>query len=687
MLKFLYVLLWFLILVAESQAIIGYDCSSSSTNITKISTTSTENCNFRRYKPEVSKEYIQLLQLADITPIHVYQCKYQVDRLITHCGMHSHSSMVRGSFSSFIKEIPREECLNIHRHRSLKTQTGLIIDNIALNGTTKFIDIVAGSINSNAECQGAFYTDGKNEYDSVIVQFSITLVIRDFTASVYASRDTVLIEGLRCDYSAQFCMDSNFGQSFWSHNNNPSCYETTYDVLFDGLATKASIKSPITGLNETIYSVVAGDTIFALQIKGEMDLCSSFGLQTEHPRLFIVPYIQKSKTFVKRPILAKNLDLFIYFNSKFIYTERHLRNELSNLYIDLLTKVCETEKQILETQLAIARVDPNAFAYARTKQPGFTANKLGEMIYLMKCVPAEVEIRKTDQCYNELPVTYKNASYFMTSNNHLLEKHGNVVECTSFMSPAYQLMDVWYNLFPALHKTENPPALKTNSQFTWLYTDPGNLASKGIYSQSDLDGLKKQILFPSEREAITNAMVRKIISPNEIDHQNLNIGNLLDENKLKKMIRNAWDKAFSVFTNFGLVMSTIMGFIFIAKVVKFLLDTIIHAYSLHAIFGWSWQLLSAVYDVLTYYLIRRAEEEPRVSANNLYPDLERAQLHLLPATQLSTLSITNNPAIQQASAPPRDTLVIETEMTITSKNETETKSTADTIFVPYNLVK
>lgn len=127
----------------------------------------------------------------------------------------------------------------------------------------------------------------------------------------------------------------------------------------------------------------------------------------------------------------------------------------------------------------------------------------------------------------------------MTPNNHLLEKHGNVVECTSFLSPAYQLMDVWYNLFPALHKTENPPALRTNSQFTWLYTDSGNLASKGIYSQSDLDDLKKQILFPSEREAITNAMVRKIISTNEVDHQNLNIGNLLDENKLKKMIRNA----------------------------------------------------------------------------------------------------------------------------------------------------
>lgn len=50
---------------------------------------STTDCNFRKHQPEVSKEQIQLLQLADVSPIHVYQCKYQVDRLITHCGMHS----------------------------------------------------------------------------------------------------------------------------------------------------------------------------------------------------------------------------------------------------------------------------------------------------------------------------------------------------------------------------------------------------------------------------------------------------------------------------------------------------------------------------------------------------------------------------------------------------------------------
>lgn len=683
--------------ISMVDAIIAYDCTSDHTNITRISMISSTDCNYQKYQPEVSRERIQLLQLADVTPIHIYQCKYQVDRLITHCGMHSHASMVKGSFQSFIKEIHRDECLNIHHHQTLKTSSGLIIEGIALNGTTKFVDVVAGTINTNSDCTGAYFSDSRNEYADVVVQYSITLTIRDFTASVLSSGDTVIIEGLRCDYSKGHCMDSNYGQSFWSHNSNPSCYETTYDVLYEGLANKAIIVSPTTGLNETVYSVVNGDTIFALQIKGDIDLCSSFGHQTEHPRLFIVPYVQKSKAFSKKQVLTKNLDMFAYINSKFVYSERHIRNELNTIYIDVLTKICETERDLLQTQLSFAKLDPPGFAFMRTKQPGYTATLLGEILYLIKCVPIEVEIRKADLCFNELPVAYKNRSMFMTPMNHLLQPHGKVVECTSFMTPAYQLLNVWYNLFPVLHKTESPKSLDVNSRFTWSYTDPGNLASAGIYSQQDLDGLKKQIMFPSEREVITNAMVRKILSPGETDQQNLNIGNLMDENKLKKMFSQAWDSAWQAFTSFGLIMSTIMGIIMVLKTIKFLIDTLIHAYSLHAIFGWSIQLLGAFWDVVTYLLIRghngRAGRTP-----GLYPDLEAAGLeplnrddnlyHLSPrgAVTSESTSSTITP-----SAPAILTMETETELKPIkingNKNESDVVSqpiTGHTNLIPYN---
>lgn len=101
--------------------------------------------------------------------------------------MHSHSSLVKGALRTFIKEITRDECLKIHLHGSLRTITGLIVDNIKPNASTMFHDETAGYTFGDARCHGGRFTDGKNQWDNVVVQYSVTLTIRDFTASVIAS--------------------------------------------------------------------------------------------------------------------------------------------------------------------------------------------------------------------------------------------------------------------------------------------------------------------------------------------------------------------------------------------------------------------------------------------------------------------------------------------------------------------
>lgn len=623
-----------IVLIKPGTALIAYDCANEYANISKISTVTINSCNFQRFQPEVSKEHIQLLQLSEESTTHVYQCKYEVNRLILHCGMHSHSSMVRGAFNTFIKEISREECLNIHRHRSLKTISGRIVDNILANGTTKFDDVAAGHVDGSANCKGGHFTDGKNEWDNVVVQYSITLAIRDFSTSVISSRDSVMIDGLRCDYSKEQCMDISRGQSFWTNMKDPSCYENQYDVLFEGLANKVNIQNPASGHNETVYSVVQGDTIFALQIRESTEICSTYGLKTEHPRLFIVHYIQSHKPFQKKTVNPKNLDMFTYINSKFVYTERHIRGEMDRMYKDMLTKICENERDLLQTQLSFAKMDPTAFAYARTREPGYTAVLLGEVVYLVKCVPTEVQIRESTVCYNELPVIYMNKSMFMTPQNHLLQPHGTIVECNTLMQPAFLLYNDWYAFFPAMLKVKEPDTLGLKTTYTWSYQEPGNLATAGIYSQKQLDGLKRQIMYPVEREVINNAIIRKILSPNEIDYQNLNIGNLIDENHIKSIFTKAWDKTWKTLTTVGDIMSAALGLWMICRVAKFIIDSVLHAYSLHNMYGWSWRILVMFWDALTYMLLRRGDRNPPQAADqiptqtqyqHIYPSIREIQ--------------------------------------------------------------
>lgn len=83
---------------------------------------------------------------------------------------------------------------------------------------------------------------------------------------------------------------------------------------------------------------------------------------------------------------------------------------------------------------------------------------------------------------------------------------------------------------------------KLGAKNTWAYKEPGKLATAGIYTQKQLDGLKRQIMYPVEREVINNAIIRKILSPNEVDHQNLNLMNLIDEQHIKSIFNKAWEK-------------------------------------------------------------------------------------------------------------------------------------------------
>jgi len=49
-----------------------------------------------------------------------------------------------------------------------------------------------------------------------------------------------------------------------------------------------------------------------------------------------------------------NLDMFTYVNSKFVYVERHIRNQIATLYQDIILQKCELEKQVIQNTLSLA---------------------------------------------------------------------------------------------------------------------------------------------------------------------------------------------------------------------------------------------------------------------------------------------------------------------------------------------
>jgi len=86
-----------------------------------------------------------------------------------------------------------------------------------------------------------------------------------------------------------------------------------------------------------------------------------------------------------------------YINTKLVYIDNRFKASVTTLYTDLIQKQCELERKVLLYRLTLATYSLSEFAYSMGEGPGYTALKAGEIIYLLKCKPVEVEISQKIQ--------------------------------------------------------------------------------------------------------------------------------------------------------------------------------------------------------------------------------------------------------------------------------------------------
>lgn len=100
-----------------------------------------------------------------------------------------------------------------------------------------------------------------------------------------------------------------------------------------------------------------------------------------------------------------------------------MRSQITSLYRDIITQKCELKKQVIQNTLSLAAIQSEEFAYRMMKSPGYMVVTSGEGIHIIKCVPIEVTLRKTNTCHTELPITFRNTSLFMTPKSHIVIRH------------------------------------------------------------------------------------------------------------------------------------------------------------------------------------------------------------------------------------------------------------------------
>ncbi|KYQ53829.1 hypothetical protein ALC60_05453 [Trachymyrmex zeteki] len=79
--------------------------------------------------------------------------------------------------------------------------------------------------------------------------------------------------------------------------------------------------------------------------------------------------------------------------------------------------------------------------------------------------------------------------------------------------------------------------------------------------------------------------------------------NLLDENSINRIAESAGAKLWRSFVTFGSASTGVLAIFIIIRVVKLIIDTMIHGYALHTVYGWSLHLLGAVWSSVTHLLL------------------------------------------------------------------------------------
>lgn len=610
--KILYITILTLIyFIQHTKAFIAYDCSGTKLNITSFNTLNVDYCSPPLPNKVEKIHMIKLLQKTETKQIQFQACYIVADYLITKCASLDDAQVVSHGYFTELIQTGAVLCADAHLKRSYTFYPGITAHNLKINQTMYFSDVIKGTANRDGDCSGETFRTDKYEWDNVLVQAKYKIHLSEGTA-IANSRDNVIIlpTGTRLKLSDSYGIDSHKGEIVWQNNHKTDCTTDDFDTLYEGPATLITSKQSINSTIEIQTFLVESDKIaFALRKLNLDHACNIPVFRTEHPRLVILTDPNYMPYFHTKPISTFNTDLMAYINTKFVYIQNILQASSTSMYLDLVTKQCHLERKILMQKLSLASYSLSEFAYSMGEGPGYTALRSGEIVYLLKCKPVDVELDRSHKvCFQELPVVHNKQKLFMAPKTHTLQKYGTQIDCTIILPTGYLMEGEWISMSPDYNELglgKIPQLLKPQTAWTWTYRSPEHLMNAGLYSSDMINALQKHLLFPQEVDAAQSNLARQTMGYDTLD-QGLKLKPFIDEQIISRLVEEKLYRMWGWFVGFGNFISGLLGIFVAWKFVMICLNTTINMSILYQTFGCSFKVLAGIFASMTHYFMHKS---------------------------------------------------------------------------------
>lgn len=634
------------LMLAECTGIIVYDCDDHKTNITAISIRDVMNCPEPESAYSSVKNNLKVIQRNEIRTIQVRTCLIEVTRMITHCGMHSHSSVVAGGLSNFVYRLGADECFALHRYRSIQLYQQNIGD-IVMNGTTSVSMTIAGAVGVDGSCKGTIFHEQGQTWTDVVITASIKIQARDYLARVKMEENLVHLNGgVTCPFLAEYCFDTMEGEYVWKNGVQITC-EDKLSLLYKGIAEIVKAKT-----NGERYVVIeSGDKIFALTLIKRGILCQSQIWQTEHPRIIVWLEEEGNALDPVMEISPYNTDLMDYVNSKFLYVEQANKRNLEKLYLDTIYRRCLVHREVLKNRLMMAPLAPTLMSQLVQSEGGYIGRVLGEVLYIMKCIPKSATIRRTGKCYNELPIEINNQTKFMAPVTRIIQDHAEEIECNGLIPPLYFIDNDWIGLAPHPTVKAAPKELEVEKYEKLNFSPILPIGSAGLYTQEEVHKAQKLLTFGSERKAVENIIARRVAGL-ETAGQGFSTLKMFNPQEMKKLARSTMKHLWGWFTDIGMFVSGLIGFYVIFRAVKYIIGVVINSLQLYKTVGCSLTLLASLWNTLTMWVMHRHQlermKQPSADTNDRERSSDYANTDNKEDVETSAARVTSYPNLNAA---------------------------------------